>query len=58
MNMQSDPALTQIAAMLAKLDQAIRLLKEDQRTNARPGAAMALASLESLRDDLVGDKPS
>lgn len=56
--MQSDPALTQIAAMLAKLDQAIRLLKEDQRTNARPGAAMALASLESLRDDLVGDKPS
>ena len=58
MNMQSDPALTEIAAMLAKLDQAIRLLQEDQRTNTRPGAAMALAALESLRDDLIGKMPS
>ena len=56
--MQSDPALTEIAAMLAKLDQAIRLLQEDQRTNTRPGAAMALAALESLRDDLIGKMPS
>ena len=45
-------------AALDKLDQALQLPLEAQRRNPRPAVEMAIASLESARDDLLGRKPS
>jgi hypothetical protein len=47
---------TEFIALLAKIDQAIRLLEESQRKNPRAKVRMAVAALESARDALTGNK--
>jgi predicted RNase H-like HicB family nuclease len=46
-----------IADAIGKLDQAIRLLTDAQQENPRQHIDMAIAALESARDDLLGKKP-
>lgn len=44
--------------LFAKLDQAIRLLQEAQWQHPRSDVQIAIAALESARDDLLGRKPN
>ncbi len=47
-----------LAGILAKIDQALKLLVEGQKKVPRPNVEMAIAALESARDDLTGRKPN
>lgn len=49
---------TEIADALAKIDQAMRLLVEEQSKRPSLAAEMAIAALKSAKMDLLGQKPS
>jgi hypothetical protein len=51
-----DPATA--AALLAKLDRAIRIIEEAHRVNPQASLEIAIAELESLRAYLMGQKPN
>jgi hypothetical protein len=44
--------------LIAKIEQALQLLRYTQDKRPRLKVEMAIASLESARDDLLGKKPS
>lgn len=43
-------------AILAKLDRALRILREGQRRSPRPEFDLAIAAIDSALDDLSGKK--
>ncbi len=45
------------AAILAKLDRALRILRAGQSKNPRPEFDLAIAAIDSALDDLTGKRP-